>query len=135
MHISHSHLWLSANKYVPGGVCVISTVLCVCLCVPVLGCLCLLWQSSQQAVEVNVIMEPPLLALPCDPAGWTLSFQLCFSPLCLTLHPSFSACTVSVSDSYHLFICFSWAIHTLASLCFVTLGSFIGNQSEVIYKC
>lgn len=43
-----------------------------------------------QAVEVNVIMEPPLLALPCGPAGWTLSFQLCFSPLLLTLNPSFS---------------------------------------------
>lgn len=65
-----------------------SVCACVYTCVAVSGgAAACSWLSPSplavfplQAVEVNVIMEPALLALPRGPAGWTLSFQLSFSP-------------------------------------------------------
>lgn len=102
-HVCMYHIFTSliAGKYVSGAVGV-----CAGACVAVSGgaAACSRLSPSPlaafplQAVEVNVIMEPPLLALPRGPAGWTLSFQLCFSPLRLTRHPSFSVCAVSVLD-------------------------------------
>lgn len=113
------------------------------MCVFVRVCvICCVWRNSSlvlavsvssgslplQAVEVNVIMEPPLLALPCGPAGWTFCFQLCFWPL----HPSFSVCAVSVF-TLHLsaFLVYNFLTFRSTVLCWNKLLF----KPDIIYKC